>query len=79
MSQNSFRKSRGTLKYRQNETVEEENTEEVIDSYQDDETNSLPNQNESIREEMGFDLSDSCQKILPEDKAGESTIQEDLK
>jgi hypothetical protein len=75
MSENSFRKSRGTLKYRQNETVEEENTEEVTNSNYDDD-NSISKDQESIREEMGFDLSDSGQKIPTEDG---STIQEDLK
>jgi hypothetical protein len=75
MSQNSFRKSRGTLKYKQNETVEEENTEEVTNSNYDDD-NSISKEQESIREETGFDLSDSGQKIPPED---ESTIQENLK
>jgi hypothetical protein len=63
------------LKYKQNETVEEENTEEVINSNEDDD-NSIGKEQESIREEMGFDLSDSGQKIPPED---ESTIQEDHK
>merc|ERR1711935_904660 len=77
MSRDSFRKSKGSLKYRNNETVQEEDTEENIGADKDADSDS-GNNKESITEEIKYDLSDSGRRAPEVEKVDES-MKEDSK